>query len=118
MSEKHPGPAPVALAVVAAGALAWTPWLVLVAYPFRLLTTLVHELGHGLAAIVTGGDFLRFVVFPDGSGLAYTAGGWRLIVIPAGYLGAAAFGALLIVAGRRPRGRGSRSARSAPGWCS
>jgi hypothetical protein len=104
VTERHPGPAPVVLAVVAAGALAWSPWLAIVAYPFRLLTTLVHELGHGLAALVTGGDFLRFVVFPDGSGLAYTAGGWRLVVIPAGYLGAAAFGALLIVAGRRPRG--------------
>lgn len=104
MNERHPGPGPVVLAVVAAGALAWTPWLTWIAYPFRLLTTLVHELGHGLAALVTGGDFLRFVVFADGSGLAYTAGGWRLFVIPAGYLGAAAFGALLIVAGRRPRG--------------
>lgn len=97
------GPAPVVLALVSAGLLAWAPWLWAVAYPFRLLTTLVHELGHGLAALATGGDFLRFVVFPDGSGLAYTAGGWRLVVIPAGYLGAAAFGAALILAGRRAR---------------
>jgi hypothetical protein len=104
------GAGPVALAVVAAALLAWAPWLGFVAYPFRLLTTLVHELGHGLAAIVTGGDFLRFVVFPDGSGLAYTAGGWRLAVVPAGYLGAAAFGAALILAGR-----GARAARAALG---
>lgn len=104
------GAGPVALAVAAAALLAWAPWLGAVAYPFRLLTTLVHELGHGLAALATGGDFLRFVVFPDGSGLAYTAGGWRLAVIPAGYLGAAAFGAVLILTGR-----GARAARAALG---
>jgi hypothetical protein len=63
----------------------------------------VHELGHGLAAILTGGDFVRFVVFPDGSGVAHTGGGWRLVVIPAGYLGAALFGAILITLGRNQR---------------
>lgn len=88
-------------------ALSAVPALALAAYPLRLLLTLVHELGHGLAALVTGGEFLRFVVFPDGSGLAYTAGGLRLLVIPAGYLGVAAFGAALLVAG---------SSRSAGRW--
>jgi len=77
--------------------------LPLLGYPFRLLLTLVHELGHGLAAIITGGDFGRFVVYPDGSGLAYTAGGWRLLVIPAGYLSVALFGAGLILLGRSRR---------------
>jgi len=83
--------------------LAVIPWLGFVNYSFRLLVTMVHELGHGLAALVTGGDFLRFVIFADGSGLAYTAGGWRLVVIPAGYLGAALFGAVLIMLGRSYR---------------
>lgn len=98
------GAAPIVLAAAVAAALAWTPWLRWVAYPFRLLTTLVHELSHGLAALATGGKFLNIVVFADGSGLAYTAGGWRLVIIPAGYLGAAAFGAALIVLGRGGRG--------------
>ena len=107
---RPPAPSPgetvglVALAVLVAAALAWVSWLRPLAYPFRLLLTLVHELGHGLTALVTGGRFLRFVVFPDGSGLAYTAGGWRLLVIPAGYLGAAAFGAALILIGRSRSG--------------
>ncbi len=91
------------VAAASAGALTWVPWLTLAAYPFRLLVSLVHELGHGLAAIATGGHFRNFVVFTDGSGLAYTAGGWRFVVIPAGYLGAAAFGALLIVLGSSHR---------------
>jgi len=77
--------------------------LPLLGYPFRLLLTIVHELSHGLAAIITGGSFLRFVVYPNGSGLAYTSGGWRLIIIPAGYLGVALFGAGLILLGRSYR---------------
>ena len=72
-------------------------------YPFRLLLTIVHELGHGLTAILTGGDFQNFVVFPNGSGLAYTAGGWRFLIIPAGYLSVAVFAAVLIVLGRSHR---------------
>jgi hypothetical protein len=79
------------------------PGLGLLNYPLRLLITTVHELGHGLAAILTGGHFVRFVVYSDGSGLAYTAGGWRFVVIPAGYLGAALFGAILISLGRNHR---------------
>ena len=87
------------LAFLVAAALTWLPWISWLAYPFRLLVTLVHELSHGLAALATGGYFRNFVVFSDGSGLAYTAGGWRWVVVPAGYLGAAAFGALLILLG-------------------
>lgn len=83
--------------------LAVLPWLSPVNYSLRLLMTSVHELGHGLAAILTGGEFVRFVVFPDGSGIAHTGGGWRFIVIPAGYLGAALFGAILITLGRNQR---------------
>jgi hypothetical protein len=94
----------------AAGALIWVPWLAVLAYPFRLLVTLVHELSHGLTALATGGYFRNFVVFGDGSGLAYTAGGWPLLVVPAGYLGAAAFGAVLILLGT-----GKKSSRWALG---
>jgi hypothetical protein len=83
--------------------IAVVPLLGLINYPFRLLLTMVHELGHGLAALLTGGSFIRFVIFPNGAGLAYTAGGWRFVVIPAGYLGLALFGAVLILLGRNHR---------------
>ena len=79
------------------------PGLNIINYPFRLLLTIVHELGHGLAALLTGGSFIRFEISPNGSGLAYTAGGWRFVVIPAGYLGVAIFGAMLILLGRSHR---------------
>ncbi|MCB0196263.1 MAG: M50 family metallopeptidase [Anaerolineae bacterium] len=93
----------IGLAGLAAVVLAVIPWLGPLNYSFRLLITLVHELGHGLAALLTGGTFVRFLVSSDGSGLAYTAGGWRFFVIPAGYLGVALFGAILIMLGRNHR---------------
>ncbi len=84
-----------ALALVLIG-LWQVPWLGWLVYPFRLFGTFVHELSHGLAAIVTGGEFLRFRVEPDLSGVATTAGGWRWVVASAGYVGSAVFGGVLL----------------------
>lgn len=81
--------------------LLWrVPGLGWVVYPFRLFGTFVHELSHGLAALATGGAFDRFVVNPDLSGLAWSAGGTRWIIASAGYIGSAVFGALLLLLGR------------------
>jgi hypothetical protein len=71
--------------------------LFFLAFPFRLFVTMIHELGHGMAAVLTGGKFLRFQVTSSGAGLAYTSGGWRFVIIQAGYLGTALFGAVLLV---------------------
>jgi hypothetical protein len=82
--------------------LLWrVPWLRWAVYPFRLFGTFVHEVSHGLAALVTGGEFLRFTVSADLSGLAWSAGGIRWIVTGAGYVGSAVFGALLVVLAER-----------------
>ncbi|RRR75595.1 MAG: M50 family peptidase [Candidatus Viridilinea halotolerans] len=88
--------------LVAVGALASTllwrvPLLGLLFYPFRLLNTFVHEVSHGLAALLTGGSFERFVVYANMEGLALIRGGSRVIVASAGYLGTALFGGLLIL---------------------
>lgn len=83
------------------------PWLGWIVYPFRVFGTFVHELSHGLAAIATGGDFVRFSVSPDLSGLAHSAGGWRTVVASAGYVGSAVFGGVLLVLHARLLGSGS-----------
>jgi hypothetical protein len=69
------------------------PQLGFLMYPFRLFVTFVHESGHGLAAILTGGRLEGFLVNADGSGLARTVGGSLAVILPAGYIGAACFGA-------------------------
>jgi hypothetical protein len=70
--------------------------LFFLAFPFRLFVTMIHELGHGMAAVLTGGKFLRFQVTSRGAGLAWTSGGSRFVIIQAGYLGTALFGAALL----------------------
>ncbi len=76
---------------------AWTNIL----YPFRLFVTFVHEAGHGMTAVLTGGRFEHFRVFDNGAGVALTVGGSRFLVLQMGYLGAALFGAILLYAANR-----------------
>ena len=45
-----------------------------VAYPLVLLSTYVHEIAHGLAAALVGGQFDSLVIHADGSGVASTSG--------------------------------------------
>ncbi len=71
--------------------------------PFRYFVTTIHELGHGLAALFTGGQFIHYEVYTSGAGVATSAGGWRWLVIPAGYLSTALFGAALLYFTNRTR---------------
>ena len=78
----------------------WSSQTVLL-YPLRLFVTFVHETGHGLTALITGGRFDHFEVLSNGAGVAYTAGGSHFLVLQMGYLGAALFGAVLLYAANR-----------------
>ena len=81
-------------------------WFVPVAsfalYPLRLFVTFIHEGSHALAAFLTGGQPEKIVVLPDASGYTLTAGGWGLLIVMAGYLGATAYGAGMLALARRP----------------
>src|SRR5688572_17239803 len=82
--------------------LLWNlPGLDLLFYPFRLFVTFLHEASHGLAALLTGGSIDRLIIAPDTSGLAYTRGGFRPLVVLGGYLGSCVWGGALLVASRR-----------------
>ncbi len=91
--------------IVLTVALYLVPMGQLLAYPLVLLSTLVHELGHGVAALMVGGRFERFVMFPDASGVAQTTGvasGWaRAIVCAGGLVGPALGAGVAFVAARR-----------------
>ncbi|HET9049784.1 MAG TPA: M50 family metallopeptidase [Chiayiivirga sp.] len=67
----------------------WLPALAWLAWPQVLAGTLVHELGHGLTAMVTGGSFESLKLYLDGSGVAYTRSpdsDWLRAAIAAGGL--------------------------------
>lgn len=72
-------------------------------YPLRLLVTFLHELGHALGAVFTGGQVQNLQINPDGSGFAMTAGGNRSIILMGGYLGSALFGNLLFLIAARAK---------------
>lgn len=83
------------------------PFGALLIYPFTLLSTWVHETGHGLAAIAAGGRFERLVLFADASGYAQATGlgrGWPEAIMSLGGLWAPpVVGALLLAFARGPR---------------
>lgn len=76
-------------------------------YPFTILATWFHEMGHGLAALLLGGWFEKLMIFPNGSGVAFHRGALflgpigRALVAAAGPMGPPIAGAGLILASRR-----------------
>lgn len=84
----------------------WVPFGHELLYPLTLLATWGHEMGHGITAVVFGGQFLSFDVFADASGLAHTtsAAAWQQGLVAAGGLVAPpVVGALLLALSRGPR---------------
>ena len=65
-------------------------------YPLDLFLTFIHEAGHALAALVSGGAVKELVVDPNMAGYTRSAGGWRPLIISGGYLGVAVAGAILL----------------------
>jgi len=76
------------------------PFAEFLAYPFRIFVTFIHEGGHALAAFVTGNSVMSLSVETSGNGWTYTTKGGllsQIFVSSAGYLGAMAFGSLLLI---------------------
>jgi len=73
-------------------------------YPFSMFKTMVHECGHALAVRLTGGHVTSIMLnpSPDAYGVTMFHGGNPWLYLPAGYMGLAIFGALLIWWGRKP----------------
>lgn len=87
--------------------LLWrSPYGEFIMYPFSILATWFHEMGHGLAAMAFGNDFERLVIFPNGSGYALHIGESepgrfeQAIIAATGLLGPTIAGCLLILASR------------------
>jgi hypothetical protein len=81
----------------------WVLWDTPVVYPIKIFVVWLHELGHALAALLTGGQVIGIQIFPEEGGLTTTSGGWPFIILSAGYLGSLFFGALLLYLSSRRR---------------
>jgi len=76
------------------------PFAEVLAYPFKIFVTFIHEGGHAIAALITGNSVGSLSVATDASGQTLTSNGGllsQMLVASAGYIGAMGFGALLLV---------------------
>lgn len=74
-----------------------TPFL----YPIKIFVVFIHEAGHALTTILTGGHVVSMVVTPWQSGYVQHAGGNSLVIAAAGYIGSALFGGFLLLLSAR-----------------
>ncbi|HLO88560.1 MAG TPA: M50 family metallopeptidase [Nostocaceae cyanobacterium] len=97
------------IAAIATISLWQIPYGGYILYPFTILATWFHEMGHGLMALLLGGKFQNLIISPDGSGVAYYALRSNLgaighgLVAAAGPMGPPIAGAALILASRSSR---------------
>lgn len=102
------GPAKVlAVSAAATALLYFVPGGRVLAWPLVLVSTLVHELGHGLAAVLLGGHFYSLAIRADASGAAFWGGSFSRLgvaaVAAAGLVGPALAAFTLLAVGRTPR---------------
>jgi Peptidase M50B-like len=95
---------PQAMTLLIAATISIVLWFIpfaeFLTYPFRIFVTFIHEGGHALAALVTGNSVASLSVATNASGETYTTQGGlisQIFISSAGYLGAMAFGALLLI---------------------
>ncbi len=71
-------------------------WNTPLVYPIKIFVVLLHELGHAAAALLTGGQIDKIMIYPNEGGMTYTRGGIRFIILSAGYTGSVLVGGVLL----------------------
>jgi hypothetical protein len=103
-SDARPQVRTLLIATAITVALWFIPYADILTYPFRIFVTFIHEGGHALAALLTGNSVASLSVAMNASGETYTTQGGlvsQVLVSSAGYLGATAYGVLLLLLIRR-----------------
>ncbi|XP_028123622.1 uncharacterized protein LOC114320756 isoform X3 [Camellia sinensis] len=73
-------------------------WRTILLLPFKLVTVFLHEASHAIACKLTCGHVEAIQVNADEGGFTQTRGGVYWVILPAGYLGSAFWGMVLILA--------------------
>lgn len=85
---------------------AWVPFGSTLLYPLTLFTTWVHEMGHGLSALICGGSFSHLEIRANAGGTAWAgaAPGWPDAIVSAGgLLAPPLLGAIILATVHGPR---------------
>jgi hypothetical protein len=77
-------------------------WHSPVLLPIKIFVVFLHETGHALATVLTGGRVVSMVVTPWQSGYVQSIGGIPVVIASAGYVGSALFGGVLLWLAGRP----------------
>lgn len=72
----------------------WDSWFV---FPVKLFVVLLHEISHGLMALITGGEILKIEINENQGGICWHRGGSFFWVASAGYLGSMFWGGLILL---------------------
>jgi len=95
------------ISVVLTLGLYFLPFGAWLAWPMILISTVAHESGHGLTALLVGGSFQSLHVYADASGVAHWSGGTSRLALAAvaagGLIGPSVAAAGLFAAARSPR---------------
>lgn len=76
-------------------------WDTLFIYPLKIFVVFMHEVSHGVAAILTGGEIVEIEINKNQGGHALTRGGSRFWTLSAGYLGSLLWGGLILLLAAR-----------------
>ena len=75
----------------------WFLWDTSFVYPLKLFVVLLHEISHGFASILTGGEIQSVEITPQQGGVCRCPGGNVFLTLSAGYLGSLLWGGLMIL---------------------
>jgi hypothetical protein len=64
--------------------------------PLKMFVVMLHEISHGIGALLTGGSIQGFALGIDESGLIKSSGGFFFIIAISGYLGSIIWGVLML----------------------
>lgn len=78
-------------------------WDALWVLPLKLFVVLLHEMSHGIAALLTGGRVTELQIYGNQGGQCVTVGGFPFAVVSAGYLGSLFWGVAILLVATRTR---------------
>ena len=78
-------------------AIIFALWSTPIITPLKILIVFMHEVSHGLAAVLTGGKIESLSISPQQGGLAVTRGGNEFLISSAGYTGSLLIGVMLFL---------------------
>lgn len=70
-------------------------WDTIIIYPIKLFVILLHEISHGIAAIISGGKINEINIDLNLGGKCITEGGNPFLIASSGYLGSFLFGSII-----------------------